>query len=489
MTGFSGTPLRVRLVATLLALMALALVLTGVTATRSLRGYLVERLDDQLVSARKAIMDRGEAGRPGRPERPRGNLEFLNTYFVQVNDLQGQPIGSFVPERGARPALPPLTAGEVARRAGRPFTVGSVTGDRRWRVLASPSGDGPSSLVIGLPTGDVDETVSRLVLIELVVGAVVLAALGGVGYALVRSSLRPLTEVETTAAAIAGGDLSRRVPERDARTEVGRLGLAFNAMIGQIEDAFRARTDSERAARESERRMRRFVADASHELRTPLTSIRGFAELYRQGAAGDVSKLMRRIEDEGARMGLLVDDLLLLARLDQQRALDRRPVDLLPLAADAVHDAQVVAPGRAIELQATGRHPVVLGDEPRLRQVIANLVSNALVHTPDGTPVEVVVGGDDRTVVLEVVDHGPGMGPEDAERVFERFFRADPSRTREHGGSGLGLSIVAALVAAHEGTVSVETVPGEGATFRVVLPRAAGELPAASDEADSFLPA
>jgi two-component system OmpR family sensor kinase len=308
--------------------------------------------------------------------------------------------------------------------------------------------------------------------------------LAGLGYALVRTSLRPLEEIESTAEAIAAGNLSRRVPAQDPRTEVGRLGRALNGMLSQIETAFRAREASEARARRSEDRMRRFVADASHELRTPLTSIRGFAELYRQGAVvdpDDVARAMRRIEGEASRMGLLVEDLLLLARLDQHRQLERRPVDLLTLAVDAVHDARAVAPERRIALDvrpqtAGDSAPVVLGDEPRLRQVLSNLVGNALTHTPAGTPVTVRVGTAQENgsgwAVLDVADTGPGLAPEETERVFERFYRADPSRTRGQGGIGLGLSIVAALVAAHGGTVDVASAPGAGATFRVRLPLA-----------------
>jgi signal transduction histidine kinase len=308
----------------------------------------------------------------------------------------------------------------------------------------------------------------------------------------VRASLRPLVEIEQTARAIAAGDLTRRVPDRDPRTEVGRLGQALNSMLAQIESAFGARAASEasarrseEAARQSEDRMRRFVADASHELRTPLTTIRGFAELYRQGASRDpaeLDRLMRRIEDQAARMGLLVEDLLLLARLDQQRPLDRSPVDLLALAADAVNDARAVAPDRRIELVLGGGDGdpgsalIVLGDGQRLRQVLANLVNNALTHTPAGSPVKVRVGGWDLDgapgAAVEVVDHGRGLAPQQAERVFERFYRADPARSHAAGGTGLGLSIVAALVAVHGGTVQVDSVPGRGARFRVVLPLA-----------------
>jgi two-component system OmpR family sensor kinase len=281
--------------------------------------------------------------------------------------------------------------------------------------------------------------------------------------------------VEHTAAAIAAGDLTQRVRETDPHTEVGRLSRALNGMLVQIESAFRAREASEVAARASEDKMRRFVADASHELRTPLTSIRGFAELYRQGAAPkpeDVARVMRRVEDSAAQMGVLVDDLLLLARLDQQRPLERVPVDMVALAADAVQDAKVVAPDRAISLEvAAGDAAIVLGDELRLRQVLSNLVSNALSHTPDGTRVDVEVAVRSGEVHLSVRDRGPGLAAEDAARIFERFFRADSSRTRAAGGTGLGLSIVAALVAAHGGQVGVDTAPGAGATFWVRLPQ------------------
>jgi two-component system OmpR family sensor kinase len=304
---------------------------------------------------------------------------------------------------------------------------------------------------------------------------VVLVVLAGVGYLAVRSSLRPLAKVKDTAEAIAAGDLTRRVPEHPPRTEIGQLSGALNGMLVQIESAFRTQQASEMAARTSEERMRRFVADASHELRTPLTSIRGFAELYRQGAVDDVPRLMNRIESEAARMGLLVEDLLLLARLDAQRELVRAPVDLVALAADAVHDARALSPDRRVSLEVTHDQgvPVVLGDESRLRQVLGNLMTNALTHTPAGTQVTVGVATEPGWAVLSVRDQGPGLAPQDAQRAFERFYRADSSRTRSHrGGSGLGLSIVAALTAAHGGVAELDTAPGAGAVFRIRLPLA-----------------
>jgi two-component system OmpR family sensor kinase len=330
-------------------------------------------------------------------------------------------------------------------------------------------------------------------------------ALAIVGIAIVRSSLRPLTDIEQTAQAIASGDLSQRVPDRDPRTEVGRLGRSLNAMLAQVEAAFHAREKSAAAAQRSEERMRQFVADASHELRTPLTAIRGYAEYYRQrGGMGngarhasppaepsladgsqltepDLDRIMQRVEQESARMGVLVEDMLLLARLDQQRPIERRPVDLLTLAADAVQDARMIAPQRRIELTVgSGAAFLVLGDEARLRQVISNLMSNALTHTRDGTPIDVRIlahGPNGQltvpSVTLEVADHGPGLSKEQADRVFERFYRGDQARGRRTGGAGLGLAIVAALVTAHGGTAGVNTAPGGGATFWITLPLAA----------------
>jgi two-component system OmpR family sensor kinase len=307
------------------------------------------------------------------------------------------------------------------------------------------------------------------------IGSIVLVLLAAAGTLVVRRSLRPLVAVESAAEAIAEGDLSQRVPESDPRTEVGSLSQSFNTMVARLETAFSEQAASEAEARASEERMRRFVGDASHELRTPLTSIRGFAELYRQGAlpsAADVDRAMSRVEGEAARMGLLVEDLLLLARLDQQRPLERARVDLLELARDAVADAQAVDPSRTVTLEAVaaGPPPVVAGDAGRLRQVFGNLVGNALTHTPPGTPIVLRVSTSATEAVVEVCDSGPGIPAEDRPRVFERFYRADASRTRASGGTGLGLSIVAALVVAHGGTVEVDETPGGGATFRVTLP-------------------
>jgi two-component system OmpR family sensor kinase len=312
---------------------------------------------------------------------------------------------------------------------------------------------------------DVYATLHDLLWIEVAVSGAVLLAAAGLGLWLVRLGLRPLEDIETTAEAIAAGDLARRVPEAPAGTEVGRLSRSLNAMLTQIEQAF-----DERQA--SEDRLRRFVADASHELRTPLTSIRGYSELFRRGAdhrPEDLATVMRRIEEEAARMGILVDDLLLLARLDQGRPLARTPLDLTRLATDAIESAEVIDGGHPLVLQADG--PVtVVGDPLRVRQVLDNLLANVRTHTPPGTAATVRVEAANGTAVLEVSDRGPGLDGEQAARVFERFYRADPSRTRERGGSGLGLAIVDSIAKGLGGRAAVRTAPGEGATFRVELP-------------------
>jgi two-component system OmpR family sensor kinase len=326
--------------------------------------------------------------------------------------------------------------------------------------------DGIAAIAVSLDT--VEATTRQLIVIEFAVGSLLLVVLGSVAFAVVRLGLRPLTEIEHTAAEIAEGDLDRRV-EADAHTETGRLGRALNTMIGRLGSAMRQRE-------RSEVRLRRFVADASHELRTPLTSIRGFAELYRRGGAPDrseVDRLMSRIEEEAVRMGLLVDDLLLLARLDEKRGLELDEVDLVVLAADAVHDVSARDPGRPVRLETPDGPVRVIGDEDRLRQVLGNLVGNALVHTPEGTAVSVRVHNGEGRAVVEVHDDGPGMSEEVAARAFERFSRADASRSRHGGGAGLGLAIVQAIVVAHGGDVRLASRPGAGTTVRVELPRAA----------------
>jgi two-component system OmpR family sensor kinase len=473
------TPLWLRLITTVLALSIVALTVMGVFGARLLRGYLVDREDDQLVAAAAAV-----GVRNGDVVLARGTP---TTYHFEVQGPTGRVQDVFPSQLSDAPPpdLPTITPTEARERRGAPFTVPATRGSGSWRALALaiPGREGDvGTLLVATSLHDVDATVHQLSSINLLVGAIVIAGLALAAYTMVRTALRPLTKIEQTAAAIAGGDLSRRVDNDDPTTEVGRLGLALNTMLEQIETAFKARQASEATARRSEEKMRRFVADASHELRTPLTSIRGFAELHRQGAVTDpaeVSRLLNRIEDEAKRMGLLVDDLLLLARLDQQRPFEHAPVDLRVLAGDAIEAARATAPEREIRLELPVHHEtaddlLVAGDEPRLRQVLSNLLDNALAYSPAEAPITVLCGRtrrEDRELAfVQVRDRGPGLVPEQAERVFERFYRTDRARSRAHGGTGLGLSIVAAITAAHGGSVELDTAPGEGATFRVLLP-------------------
>ncbi|GAA2427328.1 sensory box histidine kinase PhoR [Actinomadura vinacea] len=475
------TPLRLKLIAGMLVLVALGMTVMSGAGVSVLSQYLVGRSDAQLQDTMEQVVKQ-VVPQIGRTDILRLRLPGEMYVLVQGADGRGRQSIGALNETGS-----PKVPADLERRPGEPFTVPGRGGSGAdWRILAQPL-PGGGILVLGLSLDEVRRTVNQLVVIDVIVGLLVVTMLAAVGVWVVRASLRPLAAIEQTAGAIAAGDLARRVPEADPRTEVGRLGRSLNSMLAQIESAFGARAESEAAARRSEEtalrseeRMRRFVADASHELRTPLTAIRGFAEFYRQGAARtpeEVDRLIGRIEEMAERMGLLVEDLLLLARLDQQRPIEKRPVDLLAVAAEAVQETRVVAPDRSIELEVEGGVAYqVVGDEPRLRQVLGNLLTNAITHTPEGTSVTVRLKpgslGEAPAVVCEVADEGPGLSPEQAERVFERFYRANPSRSREDGSTGLGLAIVAALVGAHEGKVEVDSAPGEGAVFRVILPLA-----------------
>lgn len=465
MARYRALPLRVGLVAAMLVLAACGLLASGVAVTSILRHTLIGRLDESLIDASETWAQEPRQELPSvagpNPSRPPSN------FYVQGVAESGD-VWMAINDRQAQPDLPDSNdVGPV------PVTIGSV-GDSgaQWRAVSTRGSNG-ELITVAVDLSDVQSTVRALIWLQLAIGAAVLAGLGVAGYWVVHRSLQPLVEIEETAAAIADGQLESRVPQGDPGTEVGQLALALNGMLAQIQRAVASSDAAAEKARTSEDRMRRFITDASHELRTPLTTIRGFAELYRQGAAGDVEMLMSRIEAESRRMGVLVEDLLLLAQLDAQRPLERSRVDLLALASDAVHDARSIAPDRPITLEVLDGPgtPEVTGDEARLRQVLGNLVANALRHTPDGAAVTVRVGTVGQDAVLEVQDTGPGMEESDAQRVFERFYRADTSRTRATGGTGLGLSIVDSLVRAHGGRVSLTTAPGQGCRFRVSMPR------------------
>ncbi|MEV0614498.1 HAMP domain-containing sensor histidine kinase [Nonomuraea sp. NPDC050404] len=466
-----GLPLRIKLISAMLALLGLGMLFIGLVSVSVLHGYLLDRVDSQLhlLSARMDKKVRSD----WRKDRATGDHPIL--IESDAIALVKEPGGQFVPMLTDRDV--DLKPGPVLPRTPEPgpFTVPAVKGDGEWRVLESRVQR--RSLVVAVDLEEVDAITRRLALIELLGGGGILLILAVAGVTIVRRSMRPLAQIERTAEAIAGGELGRRVPDGDPRTEVGGLAKSLNGMLAQIETAFAARSASEAAARRSEDRMRQFVGDASHELRTPLTSIRGFAEYSRQNPNADPAELMQRVEQAAGRMSVLVDDLLLLARVDQQRPLKMQPVDMLALVAEAVQDARIIAPDRAIKLDVIGGAALIVsGDEVRLRQVISNLVTNALVHTEPGSPIIVRAGADSGNLFLEVVDNGPGLTPEQVEHVFERFYRADSARSRrrtaEDRGSGLGLAIVRALVQAHGGTVDVDSSPEAGSTFRVELPLA-----------------
>jgi two-component system, OmpR family, sensor kinase len=463
----SRLSLRSRLVLGTIALTAAGLVAADVATYTSLRSYLYDRVDATLNAVHPAVESSffGGGGRGPGPDEvaPAG-------YCVQLRTLAEQPLaaacqvapgesrqpGPRYPRTVSPPSHP--NAGEGDRI--RFLTVGAVKGGGRYRVRASIEGDHPNELLlIAAPLQSEDNTLHRLFLVEVLVTAIVLAALAALGLWIVRLGLRPLREIEETAAAIHAGDLSHRVEVEHESTEVGRVGRAINEMLERIEA--------------SDRRLRRFVADASHELRTPLAAVRAYAELFERGAESrpdDLARSLRGISRESERMSAIVEDLLLLARLDEGRPLERERVQLDELVREAVETSHALDPERPVELAA--EPTAVTGDGVRLRQVVDNLLSNVRSHTPPRAPVRVSVGREDGKAVVEVADSGPGLTEEELERVFERFYRADLSRSRASGGVGLGLSIVAAVARAHGGTVDARSEGGHGATFRIELPAA-----------------
>lgn len=483
--------LRARLILAVIALAAVGLLVADVVTYSSLSSFLVHRtnstLDAAHVSVEGALRGRPGDGSGGGPDRggDRGGPGRAPTVgdlaaaapgnYIQLRRLDGTIVSSkAVPQfSGAQSVSPPRLPSSIALpQASTPsgdriryFTVPATSGGGRYQVRASIEPQARSYvLLIATSLSDVDSTLHRLLLIELLVTGLVVLAIGGLGLWVVRLGLRPLDAIGKTAAAIAAGDLSQRVERAEERTEVGRLGLALNAMLTQIEAAFHAREASEH-------KLRRFVADASHELRTPLAAVRAYAELFGRGAADrpkDLERSMKGISRESERMSLLVDDLLLLARLDEGRPLERKPVSLDDIVMEAVETAHTVEPDRPISVQL---EPVEgLGDHDRLRQIVDNLLANVRAHTPKRTPVHVSVSRVDGMATIAVADEGPGMDEEQIEHAFERFYRADSSRARASGGVGLGLSIVSAVAAAHGGTAEAESPPGQGATFRIHLP-------------------
>lgn len=460
--------LRSRLLLVCMVLLTLGVVVTDAVAVTMLRQHLVDRVDSQLrllgaVLSRVPIQATGQL-----PAEFRTSLDMISDVYVAELAPDGSVIRSAqTPGASAVPRLPRLDPAAVR---GRPFDVPG------WRVIVEQRpGDG-NAVVVAARLSKVDSTVRRMWTISGLTFLAVLAVLAVLGWFAMRAGLKPLRRMEETAAAIAGGDLTHRVPDvAPPRTEVGRLASSLNGMLAQIERAFAARE-------QSEARMRALLSDVSHELRTPLFGIKGFTELYRMGglpSREDVDRTMNHIEREATRLASLAEDLLLLATVDEQPdVLALTPMDLRTIAADLRADLQALDPSRPVSVTAPGgtgppgRAPVV-GDEARLRQVATNLVGNVIAHTPAGTPVRIGVGTVADEAILELADSGPGMDAETAARVFDRFYRSDPSRSRTAGsGAGLGLTIVRSLVTAQGGQVDVQTATGKGATFRIRLPLA-----------------
>nr|WP_245690644.1 HAMP domain-containing sensor histidine kinase [Actinomyces ruminicola] len=488
-------PLRTRLALLTTGLLTVGLFASSLSVTSLLYDQLVGQVDDQLRATAQTIGTQGlTALSSSRVSSTDASASMPSTYYVEAQYLDGNSGQMLSPDTAAKygvPAIGVLSVEEAVAQASDPklFTVESNQLHHQWRVIILPiddrtSGEHIGVVAIALPLSDVMETVEQTRLMVLLTD-VSLILLGSMAAAyLVRRSFRTLRQIEGVAGQIASGDLSARVPVTEPpTTEVGSLQRALNTMLQQNEQAF----DVQVVAQE---RMTRFVSDASHELRTPLAAIRGYGELYRMGGVPPerTAEVMGRIESEASRMGRLVDDLLQLARMDEGREMVMSPVDLTQIAAGALTDMTVLAPDRDCALiplddaDGEARPAMVLGDRDRLSQVLTNLLGNVTRHTPEGSPVEIAVGTARRpadssagaperpTVVVEVRDHGPGVAQADAEKVFQRFYRADTSRNRETGGSGLGLSIVSAIIARHGGTVRMDQTPGGGATVHIELP-------------------
>ena len=478
--GLSRWSLRNRLILATLALATVAITASDLAATNSLRSFLISQADSQLAEVVETTLLRlDRAGIESeieneedyknnfRPLRPLGAVP--TTTAVTLLDSEGNMIGQIGGQFATSSNLAEfknLTPQKVVSYQGKPFTIRGIDDQADIRAIARLLPSGVGTVVISVALDSVEQTLHGLIGIFILISFMVLVAIGFVTRSLIKLSLKPLNRIEETAAAIAGGDLSARLPDVNPRTEVGRLTSSLNTMLSRIEDSFEART-------ESENKLRRFVADASHELRTPLTAIRGFAELHRQGAVVGEEKtreLVSRIEKESIRMSTLVEDLLLLARLDQSRELTLDPVDINYLVNEAIASARAAGPEHEITVTSNANEVFVLGDSMRIHQAIANLLANARTHTPAGSEIKVEIFQDESSTRISVSDNGPGLSLEDQSRIFERFFRADPARVRASGeGSGLGLAIVDAIMKAHGGSVTVDSTLGVGSTFKIVF--------------------
>ena len=470
--------LRNRLLVSVLIVSAIGIAASDFGAIQSLRHFLVNQLDTQLTTiSHNTQMQLDRAGIESQ-QQATDDMQFMpirplrgvpTTTTVTLLDPTGAVIGHIGGDLtgiSTGEQFQGFTLAKVAATQGKPFNFNTAN-DLHYRVIATSLPSGQGSVLISSSLENVSKTLKELGFLFLLISLLVLALVGLLARAFIRLSLKPLSEVELTAAAIAGGDLSARLPQSRPTTEVGKLTTSLNRMLERIEESFAVRV-------ESESKLRRFVADASHELRTPLTAIRGFAELHRQGAVSGEEKtkeLVGRIEKESIRMGSLVEDLLLLARMDQTPELAKEPVDLDTLVHEVVASARAAGPDHPITINIPSGDNFVLGDSIRVHQAIANLLANARTHTPSGTPITVAIKELENETTITVADKGPGLSHADQEKIFERFYRADTSRARTKGeGSGLGLSIVDAVMKAHGGSVSVLSELGQGCEFTLHFP-------------------
>ena len=471
-TPLSLWSLRNRLILASVVLASFAIIASDFAANAALRTYLISQVDDQLINISNTSLNRLDRAGIAPLEADDKNSPFKileplrgvpTATSITLLDIDGNLIGQVGGELGGKNfAVTGLKIAEVSQYKNRPFTIEGRGGEPDIRALAQMLPTGMGSVIVADSLEKVDKTLSQLRFLFLILGLIALIAIAMAARWIIALGLKPLEAVEDTAEAIAAGDLSARLPAAKPDTEVGRLTTSLNTMLARIEESFTARL-------ESENKLRRFVADASHELRTPRTEIRGFAELHRQGAVVGEDKtkeLINRIEKESVRMSSLVEDLLLLARLDQSRELAKEPVDLNTLITEAVASARAAGPNHPIEIKLEASEIFVLGDSQRIHQVIANLLANARAHTPNGTQISITAMQGVSETTIAVSDKGPGLSKADQDRIFERFYRADPSRVRNSGeGSGLGLSIVDAVMKAHGGYVTVKSEVGQGATF------------------------
>ena len=474
-TPLSLWSLRNRLILAAMVLAAVAISASDFAANAALRSYLISQVDKELIEISTSSLTRlDRAGIESENSEEDNDSPFTEfrplrgvptSASVSLLDVDGRLIGRIGGDLSQKQiAVFGLSIAEAKAKGVAPFTIDGQGDEPDVRAVVQLLPTGLGTVVVANSLAEVDRTLQRLGFFFLILGLLALTAVGLVSRWIIAISLKPLEQVEETAEAIAGGDLSARLPAAKPDTEVGRLTTALNTMLGRIEESFEARVNSES-------KLRRFVADASHELRTPLTAIRGFAELHRQGAVvgeENTKELVGRIEKESIRMSTLVEDLLLLARLDQSREMAQEPVDLNALLTEAVASAKAAGPNHLIELSMPSAEVFILGDSQRVHQVVANLLANARTHTPDNSQIKVALEQGIAETIISVSDNGPGLSEDDQERIFERFFRADPSRARTSGeGSGLGLSIVDAVMQAHGGYVSVQSKLGAGATFKL----------------------